>query len=147
MQPRSSYLVNISTILISYTSTTTKGGPYTLDSSGCMPSTERRTSALLTLQALRVISIKFLLVISMLCKTQWSWDSRTWSHKMNLLDILSTSPHCFCGKWIGATNENSNLDRRVMLKPVQAGKHPFPPGCKWPRMIWESTFAHSYRPY
>ena len=29
----------------------------------------------------------------MLCKTQWSWDSQTWSHKMNLLNILSTSPH------------------------------------------------------
>ena len=29
---------------------------------------------------------------------------------MNLLDILSTSPHYFCRKWIGATNENSNFD-------------------------------------
>ena len=35
------------------------------------------------------------------------------SHKMNLLDILSTSPHYFCTKWIGATNENSNFDLRV----------------------------------
>ena len=26
-----------------------------------------------------------------------------------LLDILSTSPHYFCRKWIGATNENSNF--------------------------------------
>ena len=26
---------------------------------------------------------------------------RTWSHEMNLLDILSTSPHYFCWKWIG----------------------------------------------
>ena len=25
---------------------------------------------------------------------------------MNLIDILSTSPHYFYGKWIGATNEN-----------------------------------------
>ena len=32
---------------------------------------------------------------------------------MNLLDILSTSPHYFCRKWIGATNENSNFDLRV----------------------------------
>ena len=46
----------------------------------------------------------------MLCKTEWSWELRTWSHKMNLLDILSTSPHYFCRKWIGATNENSNFD-------------------------------------
>ena len=47
----------------------------------------------LTLQALRVISIKFLLVISMLRKTEWSWELQTWSPKMNLLYILSTSPH------------------------------------------------------
>ena len=32
--------------------------------------------------------------------------------KMHLLDILSTSPHYFCKKWIGATNENSNVDLR-----------------------------------
>ena len=32
---------------------------------------------------------------------------------MNLLDILSTSPHYFYRKWIGATNENSNFDLRV----------------------------------
>ena len=43
------------------------------------------------------------------CKTGWSWELRTWSHKMNLLDILSTSPHYFCRKCKGATNENSNL--------------------------------------
>ena len=36
----------------------------------------------------------------MLCKTEWSWESRTWSHKINSLDILSTSPHYFCRKWI-----------------------------------------------
>ena len=39
----------------------------------------------------------------MLCKTEWSWELRTWSHKMNLLDILSTSPHYFCRKRIKAT--------------------------------------------
>ena len=33
--------------------------------------------SLLTLKALRVISIKFLLVISMLCKTEWSGELRT----------------------------------------------------------------------
>ena len=31
----------------------------------------------LTIQALRVISIKFLLVISILCKTEWSRELRT----------------------------------------------------------------------
>ena len=60
----------------------------------------------LTLKTLKVISVKFLLVTSMLCKTEWSWKLRSWSHKMNFLDILSTSPHYFYGKWIGATNEN-----------------------------------------
>ena len=73
---------------------------------------------------LRVISIKFLLVISMLCKTEWSWELRTWSHKMNLLDILSTSPHYFCRKWIGATNENSNFDLGVFI-PRSCSHHPF----------------------
>ena len=61
-----------------------------------------------------MISIKFLLVISMLCKTEWSWELWTWSHKMNLLDISSTSPHYFCRKWIGPTNENSNFDLRIL---------------------------------
>ena len=40
---------------------------------------------------LRVISIKILLVISMLCKTERWWELQTWSQKMNLFDILS--PH------------------------------------------------------
>ena len=48
----------------------------------------------------------------MLCKTEWSWELRTWSHKMNLPDILSTSLHYFCRKWIGATNDNSKFDLR-----------------------------------
>ena len=69
--------------------------------------------ALLILWALRVISIEFLLVISMLCTTEWSCELWTWSHKTNLIDTLSTSPHFFCRKWIGATNENSNFDLRA----------------------------------
>ena len=60
-----------------------------------------------------MISIKFFLVISMLRKTEWSWELRTWSHTMNLLDISSTSPHYFCRKWTEATKENSNFDLRV----------------------------------
>ena len=60
-----------------------------------------RTCKFLTLQALKVISIKFLLVISMLYNTDWWWELWTWSHKINLLDILSTSPHIFCRKWVG----------------------------------------------
>ena len=50
----------------------------------------------------------------MLCKTVWSWELRTWSHKKYLLDILSTSPHYLCRKWIGATDENTNFDLRVL---------------------------------
>ena len=63
-----------------------------------------------------MISIKFLLAISMICKTEWSWELRTWSHKMNLLDILSTSPHFL---WIRATNENSDFDLRVQRVKVK----------------------------
>ena len=51
-----------------------------------------------------------------LSKTECSWELRTWSHKMNLLDVLSTSPHYFCRKWIGATNENSNFYLRGFHK-------------------------------
>ena len=57
-----------------------------------------------TLWASRVISIKFLLVKSMLFRTQCSWELWTWSH--NLLNILSTSSHYFCRKRIGTTIEN-----------------------------------------
>ena len=52
----------------------------------------------------------------MLCKTEWSWELRTWSHMMNLLDILSTSPHYFCRKWIEETKENSNCFYLRVLK-------------------------------
>ena len=52
-------------------------------------------SILLTLKTLRVISIKFLLVVSMLHKTEWSQEFRTGSHKMNLLDIFTISPQYF----------------------------------------------------
>ena len=60
----------------------------------------------------------------MLCKTEWSWELQTWSHKMNLLDILSISPHYFCRKWI-ATNENlsfdSNLPMLILLGAMSFG--------------------------
>ena len=67
----------------------------------------------LTLLALRVISINFLLVISMLCKTVWSWELRAWSHKMNIIDTSTNSPHYFYWKRIGITHENLNFDVRV----------------------------------
>ena len=60
----------------------------------------------LTLQTLRVIRIKFLLVISMVYKTEWSRELSTGPHKMNLLDILTISPYYFYRKCVGATNEN-----------------------------------------
>ena len=71
-------------------------------------------------------SIKFLSVISMLCKTEWSWELRTWSHKMNLFDVLSTSPHYFWRKWIGAANENSNFDLRVERVKIKGGYDKYP---------------------
>ena len=46
-----------------------------------------------------MISIKFLFVIPMLCKAEWSWELQTWSHKIYLLDISSTFPHYFYRKW------------------------------------------------
>ena len=61
-----------------------------------------------------LINIKFLAVISMLCKTECLWELQTWSHKTNLLDILSTSPHYVFRKWTLATKENSNFDLRVL---------------------------------
>ena len=76
----------------------------------------------------------------MLCKTEWSWELRTWTHKMNLFDILSTSPHYFCMKWIGATNENSNFDLRLLrvndarkeLKPTSVWTIPD----RWALTFW-----------
>ena len=49
----------------------------------------------LNLSVLRVISIKFLLIIPMLYKTEWSQEFRRWSHKMNLTDNLTSSPNYF----------------------------------------------------
>ena len=46
----------------------------------------------------------------MLYRAVWSWKLRTWSDKMHLLDILSTSQHYFSRKWIGATKENLRFD-------------------------------------
>ena len=60
-----------------------------------------------------MISVKFLLVISLLCKSEWSWELRTWSHKMNVTDASTNSPHYFFWKHIGITNENLNFDVRV----------------------------------
>ena len=56
----------------------------------------------------------------MLCKTELSSELWTWSHKMNLLDILSTSPHYLYRKWIGTTNENSKFDLRVWRVNVKS---------------------------
>ena len=67
----------------------------------------------LTLKALGVISVKFLLVISLLYKTQWSWELQTWSHKMNLIDTSTNSPSYVYWKRKGITNENLNFDIRV----------------------------------
>ena len=59
------------------------------------------------------MSVKFLLIISMLYKTEWSWELRTWSHKINLIDTSTNSPHYFYWQHIGITSENLNFDVRV----------------------------------
>ena len=52
-----------------------------------------------TLQALRVISIKILLVISMLYETDWWWELWRWSHKIQWVDTLTiTCCDCFYRK-------------------------------------------------
>ena len=67
-----------------------------------------------------MISIKILLVISMLYKTDWWWDLRTWSHKTQWVDTSTTSHYSFYNKRIlGATNENSNFDLRVQRVKVR----------------------------
>ena len=60
-------------------------------------------------KTLRVISIKFLLVISTFYKTEWSRELRTGCHEMNLLDILTISHYYFCRKYVRATNENMDF--------------------------------------
>ena len=57
-----------------------------------------------------MISFKFLLIISMLYKTEWSWELRTWSHKINLIDTSTNSPHYFYWQRIGITSEHLNFD-------------------------------------
>ena len=59
------------------------------------------------------MSVKFLLIISMLYKTEWSWELRTWSHKINLIDTSTNSPHYFYWQRIGITSENLNFDVKV----------------------------------
>ena len=46
-------------------------------------------------------------------ETEWSWELRTWSGKMNLIYTSTNCPHCFSWKRIGTTNENLNFDIRV----------------------------------
>ena len=58
------------------------------------------------------MSIKFLLIISMLCKTGWSWEIKTWPNEMKLLDISTTS-HYFHRKWIGETIEKVNFHLEI----------------------------------
>ena len=62
---------------------------------------------------LRVISIKILPVISMLCKTNWGRELSTWSHKIQWVDTSTTSHYYFDRKPIGTANENLNFDIRA----------------------------------
>ena len=49
----------------------------------------------ITVQYSVVMSIDFLLVIALLKQSARSWELRTWSTKMNYLDILTTSSRYF----------------------------------------------------
>ena len=51
-----------------------------------------QNSRTLTLQSVRMISVKFLLVILMVCKAERSWELRTWSHKMNYYVLDGGAP-------------------------------------------------------
>ena len=57
-----------------------------------------------------MIKIKFLLVIWMIYKTEWWWELRTQTHKMNYVDTSTPSPHFWYRKCTRATNENLNFD-------------------------------------
>ena len=59
------------------------------------------------------LNVKYLHGMSMLCTTEWWSKLTTWSQKMNLLHILSTSPHCVYKHCIWAREENLNVDLRV----------------------------------
>lgn len=48
-----------------------------------------------------------------LYKTERSWELRTGLHKMNLFDVLTTSPHYVYRKCLGAANENWNVDLAI----------------------------------
>ena len=73
-----------------------------------------------SLSPVRVISSKFLLVLSILYQTEWWWELRTWSQKMNLIDTYSTldSSHYFYLKPTGTTIDNLNFNVMVFK-----GKH------------------------
>ena len=66
------------------------------------------------------MGVKFLPAISQLNKTAWSWELRTWSYKMNLIDTSTNSPHYFYSKRIGITNDNLNFDV-IWFKGVSIG--------------------------
>ena len=60
-----------------------------------------------------VISIKILHVISMLYKTDWWWELRTWSHKIQWVDTSTISHYYFYRKHIGTANRNLNFNIRT----------------------------------
>ena len=82
---------------------------------------------LLILKSLRVISLKFLLTMSMLYKTEWSWDLTTWSEKVNQLDI-SESTNCLhffywkCDRCSTAVRLKHTLFTTVTLRTQNANR-------------------------
>ena len=65
-----------------------------------------------------LISLKFLHVISILCKTEWWWELSTWSQKINLTDTSTNSPYNFYWKCMGTTKQNFEV-----LAIIKANKH------------------------
>ena len=51
----------------------------------------------------------------MMYKTEWLCELRSCSHKMNLIDNLTASPHCCYRKHIETESENSTSDISVNL--------------------------------
>ena len=59
-----------------------------------------------TLQGLTAIWVKFLIAITRVYQLVRSWELKTWSLKLNSIDILTASPHYFCKKCMETQKEN-----------------------------------------
>ena len=65
-----------------------------------------RSRGTLTFRGLTAIRVKLLIAISRVCQLVRSWELRTWSLKLNSIDILTASPHYVCKKCMETQKEN-----------------------------------------